>query len=340
MSSCRILSGVVLVACILFSPEPLLAGATLDAIRQRGVLHCAIHPGQAGMSFLDARGEWRGFFVDFCRALGAAALGDPKRVKFIPTASNKRFTVVQTGEADILSRSTTLTYSRDAGLGLNFAGILYYDGQSFLVRRDANVRHPRELGGATICITKGTTAELNTADYFQRIRLPFRSLVFENAEESKIAFFARRCDAMTTDALQLTVIRLSDAANPEEFVVLPEFLSKEPLGPVVRSDDDQWFDLTKWTLLALLAAEEFGITAANIEDLRRSSPNPEVRRLLGVEPGVGKPLGLDDAWAYRAISAVGNYGELFQKYIAPLGIERGPNRLYTQGGLMYPLPFR
>jgi len=340
MLSWRTLSAAVLTVCITIRTEPAQAGVTLDAIRQRGAVRCAIHPGQAGMSYLDARGEWRGFFVDFCRALAAAALGDPRRVQFMPTASNKRFTVVQTGEADVLSRSTTLTYTRDAGLGLNFAGVLYYDGQSFLVRREANVHRPQELAGATICITKGTTAELNTADYFQRMHLTFRSLVFENAEESRIAFFARRCDAMTTDALQLTVIRRSDAANPEDFVVLPEFLSKEPLGPVVRSDDEQWFDLTKWTLQALLAAEEFGTTAGNIADLRRTSPNPEVRRLLGAEPGLGKPVGLDDAWAYRAIAAVGNYGDLFQKYIAPLGVERGPNRLYAQGGLMYPLPFR
>jgi general L-amino acid transport system substrate-binding protein len=316
------------------------AADTLRTVQQRGVLHCAIHPGQTGMSYLDSRGEWRGFFVDYCRALAAAAIRDPKRVKFLPTASNKRFAVLQTGEVDVLSRTTTLTYTRDTGLGLDFTGVMYYDGQSFLVRRDSGVKQAADLDGATICITKGTTAELNTADWFQRKGLRFRSLVFENAEESKIAFFARRCDAMTTDALALTVVRLADAPRPDDYVVLEEFLSKEPLGPVVRANDARWFDLNRWLLNALIAAEEFGITAANAAEMRTRSPNPEVRRLLGGEPGVGEPLGLDDEWALRAIQAVGNYGELYARYIAPLGVSRGLNRLQVEGGLMYALPFR
>lgn len=319
---------------------PVLGASTLDTVRHRDQLHCAIHPGQAGMSYLDRRGEWSGFFVDYCRALAAATLGDARKVKFLPTSSNKRFTVLQTGEVDVLSRTTTWTFTRDTGLGLNFAGIMYYDGQSFLVRKTSGIHKPEELAGATICITKGTTAELNTADFFLRQGLTFRSLVFENVEEAKVAFFARRCDAMTTDALPLTIVRLSDAERPDDYEVLPELLSKEPFGPVVRSDDDQWFDINKWMLNALLAAEEFGITSENIDVMRQQSRSPEVRRLLGVQPGVGKPFGLDDAWAYRAIKAVGNYQQLFERHVTPLGIDRGLNRLQQDGGLMYPLPFR
>lgn len=320
---------------------PLTSGAgTVDAVRARGAVACAIHPGQPGMSFIDRAGQWRGFFADYCRALAAAVLGDPTKVRFLPTTSNKRFTVLQTGEVDVLSRTTSWTFTRDTALGLNFAGVLYYDGQSFLVRKDLGVATPRELNDATICITKGTTGELNTADYFASRGLKFRSLVFENPDEAKIAFFARRCDALTTDALTLTIIRESDAENPADYTVLSELFSKEPLGPVVRSDDEQWFDINKWLLNALLAAEEFGITTGNIDEMRRASAHPEVKRLLGVQPGLGKPLGLDDEWAYRAIKAVGSYGELFERYVQPLGVERGPNRLYRDGGLMYPLPFR
>lgn len=335
-------TSVTLVALLatLASVTPAARADTLDSVRSRGSVRCAIHPGQTGMSFLDTRGEWRGFFVDYCRALAAAVLRDPARVKFLPTASNKRFAVLQTGEVDVLSRTTSWTYTRDTSLGLDFVGVLYYDGQSFLVRRDAGVAHASDLDRATICITKGTTAELNTAEWFERKRLRFRSLVFENAEEAKIAFFARRCDAMTTDALALSVIRLADAPRPDDYLVLGEFLSKEPLGPVVRANDARWFDVNRWLLNALVAAEEFGITAANAAELRLRSPNPEVRRLLGSEPGLGEPLGLDDDWALRAIQAVGNYGELYAKYVAPLGVSRGLNRLQPDGGLMYALPFR
>lgn len=319
---------------------PLVSAATVQTVRARGAVGCAIHPGQPGMSYIDRQGQWRGFFVDYCRALAAAVLGDADKVRFLPTASNKRFTVLQTGEVDVLSRTTSWTFTRDTGLGLNFAGVLYYDGQSFLVRRDSGIADAKDLKDATICISKGTTGELNTADYFASRRIEFRSLVFENPDEAKIAFFAQRCDALTTDALTLTVIRQSDAEVPADYFVLDELISKEPLGPVVRSDDDQWFDINKWLLNALLAAEEFGITAGNVDEARRNASNPEIRRLLGAQPGLGKALGLDDEWAYRAIKAVGNYGELYERYVRPLGVERGPNRLYRDGGLMYPLPFR
>lgn len=315
-------------------------GATLAKVKARGVLNCAIHTGQLGMSYLDKRGQWQGFFVDYCRAVAAAVLGDPQRVKFMPVASNKRFTIVQTGEADLLSRTTTWTLTRDTDLGINFVGIMYYDGQSFLVPKTKGIRTATDLDGAAICITKGTTSELNTADYFQRKNIRFRSVVFENPEEAKLAFFAGRCDAMTTDAFTLTVIRLADAEQPDDYEVLPELLTKEPVGPVVRSGDEQWFEINKWVLNALFAAEEMGVTQANAGHTREKSGDPEVRKLLGGLPGFGKSLGLDDDWAFRAIKATGNYGEVFARHIAPLGIDRGQNRLYKDGGLVYPLPMR
>jgi general L-amino acid transport system substrate-binding protein len=315
-------------------------GSTLAKVKARGVLNCAIHTGQLGMSYLDKKGQWQGFFVDYCRALAAAVLGDPQRVKFMPVASNKRFTIVQTGEADLLSRTTTWMLTRDTDLGVNFVGIMYYDGQSFLVPKSAKVKAATELDGAAICITKGTTSELNTADYFQRKGITFRSVVFENPEEAKLAFFAGRCDAMTTDAFTLTVIRLADTERPDDYEVLPELLTKEPVGPVVRSDDEQWFEINKWVLNALFAAEEMGVTRANAAQMRDGSGDPEIRKMLGGLPGFGKSLGLDDDWAFRAIKATGNYGEIFAKHITPLGIERGQNRLYRDGGLIYPLPMR
>ena len=292
------------------------------------------------MSYLDQRGRWQGFFVDYCRALAAAVLGDARKVRLMPVASNKRFTIVQTGEADVLSRTTTWTLTRDTDLGVNFVGIMYYDGQSFLVPKRSGVRLPADLDGASICITKGTTSELNTAEYFERKGLRFQSVVFENPEEAKLAFFAGRCDAMTTDAFTLTVIRLADTATPGDYVVLPERLTKEPVGPVVRSDDEQWFEINKWVLNALFAAEEMGVTRENAARMRSTSPDPEVRKMLGGLPGFGKSLGLDDDWAYRAIRETGNYGEIFDRHITPLGVERGQNRLYRDGGLIFPLPMR
>lgn len=315
-------------------------GSTLAKVKARGTLNCAIHTGQLGMSYLDKTGQWRGFFVDYCRALAAAVLGDASKVKFMPVASNKRFTIVQTGEADVLSRTTTWTLTRDTDLGINFVGIMYYDGQSFLVPRKSGVARARDLDGASICITKGTTSELNTADYFQRNRIRFRSIVFENPEEAKLAFFAGRCDAMTTDAFTLTVIRLADTERPDDYVVLPERLTKEPVGPVVRSNDEQWYEINKWVMNALVAAEEMGVTQANAAAMRSDSADPEIRKMLGGLPGFGKSLGLDDAWAFRAIRATGNYGEIFARHITPLGVERAQNKLYRDGGLIYPLPMR
>ncbi|APR53205.1 amino acid ABC transporter substrate-binding protein [Sphingomonas koreensis] len=315
-------------------------GSTLARVQARGTVNCAIHTGQLGMSYLDKRGRWQGLFADYCRALAAAVLGDARKVKFMPVASNKRFTIVQTGEADVLSRTTTWTLTRDTDLGINFVGTMYYDGQSFLVPKRTSVARAEDLDGASICITKGTTAERNTADYFARKGMRFHSVVFENPEEAKLAFFAGRCDAMTTDAFTLTVIRLADADNPDDYVVLPELLTKEPVGPVVRSDDEQWNEINKWVLNALFAAEEMGVTRENAARMRSDSRDPEIRKLLGGLPGFGKSLGLDDDWAFRAIQTTGNYGEMFARHIAPLGVGRGQNRLYRDGGLIYPLPMR
>ncbi|RXR25213.1 amino acid ABC transporter substrate-binding protein [Sphingobium fluviale] len=341
---CCGLIAFALSACGSSQPTPQggrsVAGSTLAKVKARGTLNCAIHTGQLGMSYLDKQGKWQGFFVDYCRAIAAAVLGDPDKVKFMPVASNKRFTIVQTGEADLLSRTTTWTLTRDTDLGVNFVGIMYYDGQSFLVPKRLGVTKARDLDGASICITKGTTSELNTADYFQRNRIRFRSIVFENPEEAKLAFFAGRCDAMTTDAFTLTVIRLADTDRPDDYTVLSERLTKEPVGPVVRSDDEQWYEINKWVLNALVAAEEMGVTRTNAAAMRRDSPDPEIRKMLGGLPGFGKSLGLDDDWGFRAISATGNYGEIFARHITPLGVERGQNKLYRDGGLIYPLPMR
>ncbi|WP_259779367.1 amino acid ABC transporter substrate-binding protein [Aestuariispira ectoiniformans] len=313
--------------------------STLDIIKDRGMVRCAVHTGLAGMSLPDSQGKWSGLFVDYCRALAAATLGDANKVEFVPVTSKQRFTVLQSGEVDVLSRTTTVTLSRDSSLGLNFTGVMFYDGQSFLVRKELGISSAKELDGATICVKQGTTAELTLSEYFERNGMTYTPVVFEGTKEATTAFFSDRCDAYTTDASALTSIRLSDAPDPDDYVVLPERISKEPLGATVRSDDDQWFDINKWLLNNLLAAEELGVTAANIDKMK-SSDNATIQRITGVKPGMGKALGLDEEWSYRAIKAVGNYGELYAKHIKPLGIERGANNLYRDGGLMYPLPIR
>ena len=316
------------------------SASTLEQVRERGMVRCAIHTGQVGMTFLDKNGQWRGLFVDYCRALAAAVLGDPEKVRFLPVVSNKRFTVVQTGEADVLSRTTTWSLMRDAGLGIDFAGIFYFDGQSFLVRKDSGARRARDLDGATICFSKGTTAELATAGYFNRHQLTYRAVVYEHPDEAKLAFFAGRCDAMTTDAYTLITYRLSDAERPDDYIVFDEFLSKSPQAIAVREDDPQWLDINKWVLNSLLVAEEYGVTQENVSELRQTSRDPEIQRMLGVIPGFGHVLGLREDWAYQAILAVGNYGEIWTRYIGPLGVPRGYNRLYKDGGLLYPLPMQ
>ncbi|MBC8270408.1 MAG: amino acid ABC transporter substrate-binding protein, partial [Rhodospirillaceae bacterium] len=290
----------------------------------------------------DGAGSWTGTDVDMCRAVAAAVLGDAGAVKFTPLSAKERFTALQSGEVDILSRNTTWTLVRDTALGLNFAGVNYYDGQGFMVRKDLGVKSAKELGGAAVCTNTGTTTELNVSDYFRTLGMEMKLVAFEKADEVVSAYDAGRCDVYTTDRSGLAAQR-GKLAEPEAHMVLPEVISKEPLGPVVRHGDDQWFDIVKWTLYAMLETEEAGINSANVDDLKANSNNPTVKRLLNVEGDLGKNLGLSGDWAYNIVKQVGNYGESYERHVGPntpLKLERGVNNLRTMGGLMYPMPAR
>ena len=318
------------------------AGPSFDAVKARGSIICGVNQGVAGFSAPDSRGEYRGLDADFCRALAAAVFGDAGKVRFVATSSQNRFTMLQSGEIDVLARNATQTLVRDTALGLNMAGVNFYDGQGFLVRRSAGVTAARQLDGATICMQPGTTSELNVADYFRANNLRFTPVLIERPDEFVAAYAAGRCDAMTQDASQLASYRATALQNPQEHVLLPERISKEPLGPMVRHGDDQWLDVVKWVLAGLIEAEEQGITQANVEARLRDA-NPTVQRMLGVTPGYGRALGLDERWLFNAIKAVGNYGESFERHLgsgSPIGLPRGLNDLWTRGGLMYALPLR
>ena len=319
-----------------------LAGPTLDAVKKRGMLSCGVNTGLGGFAIADSTGKWVGLDADVCRAVAAAVLGDPGKVRYVPLNTQQRFTALLSGEIDMLSRNTTWTLSRDTDNGFNFTGVTYYDGQGFMVRKKDNVKSAKELGGATVCVQSGTTTELNLADYGRTNGLQFKPVVFENLAESNAAFFAGRCDAYTTDSSQLASLRLNDApkGTSNDYVILPEIISKEPLGPAVRHGDDQWFDIVKWTIFALIEAEEYGVTQANVADVAKSTTNPNVKRILGTTPGMGKALGLGEDWAANAIKAVGNYGELWKRSIEPLGIPRGLNNLWSKGGIVYAPPIR
>ncbi|WP_376094980.1 amino acid ABC transporter substrate-binding protein [Roseomonas sp. CCTCC AB2023176] len=312
---------------------------TLSAVRSRGTLACGVSTGVAGLSQADSQGNWRGLDADFCRAVAAAVLGDPNKVRFVPTTPQTRFTALQSGEVDVLSRNTTWTFARDVGIGLTFAGVLLHDGQGFIVRRDSGVANARGLDGATICLQPGSTTELNLADWGRANNIRFTPLLIESFQEVQAAYFSGRCDTYTTDLSGLTSIRAGQGARSNEHVILPDVISREPLGPLVRKGDPRWLDIIRWTLNALIAAEENGVTQANAE-ARARDPNPEVQRLLGTAGEFGQQLGLEPAWALRAIRAVGNYGEVWERNQAPLGVQRGPNRLAAQGGLMWSPPFR
>ncbi len=318
------------------------AGESLDAVIKRGELLCGVNTGLGGFSLPDSQGKWTGIDVEFCKAVAAAILKDENKVKFIPLSSQQRFTALQTGEIDVLSRNTTWTLTRDTSLGLNFAGVLYYDGQGFMVPKKLGVTSAKQLDGATVCVQPGTTTELNLADYFRANNMTFTPVVIEKLAEVKAAFFSGRCDVYTTDASGLASTRKNDVpgGKSEDYVILPEIISKEPLGPVVRHGDDQFFDIVKWVLNALLEAEEYGITQANVDDMAKNSTNPGVKRLLGTTPGMGQKLGLDEQWAVRAIKVGGNYGEMWTRNIEPLGLPRGLNNLWNKGGLMYAAPIR
>ena len=318
------------------------AGKELDAIKARGSLICGVSTGVAGFAAADSQGKWTGIDVDVCRAVAAAIFGDADKVKFVPTTAQQRFTALQSGEVDLLVRTTTYTLTRDTALGFDFTGINYYDGQGFMVNKKLGVKSAKELNGATVCVQPGTTTELNLADYFRANKMSFKPVVIEKIEEVRAAFFAGRCDVFTTDASGLYATRAANAPNPDDYIILPEIISKEPLGPVVRHGDNQFADIVRWALFAMIEAEEYGITSKNIDEMMKSD-NPTIKRILGVTPGMGKALGVDDKWVYNIIKQVGNYGESFDRNVgmgSPLKIARGQNALWTQGGLQYAPPIR
>src|SRR5437764_9878581 len=321
---------------------PAAAGPTLDKVKQGGALSCGVPTGIPGFAQPDNQGKYTGFDVDICRAISAAVFGDPDKVKYVPLTAQQRFTALQSGEVDILSNNTTWTLLRDTTLGLNFGPVVFYDGQGFMVPKKLNVKTAKELNGATICVQPGTTTELNLADYFRANKMEFKPVVIEKIDEIYAAFFSGRCEVMTGDASALAAQRIGRASNPDDYVVMPESISKEPLAPVVRHGDEQWHDIVDWTVYALVQAEESGIAKANVDDMSKSD-DPAIKRMLGVTPGMGKSLGLDEKWAYNAIKLVGNYGEVFDKHLglsSPLKLERGYNNLWTKGGLIYAPPIR
>jgi general L-amino acid transport system substrate-binding protein len=316
-------------------------GGLLATIKSKGVLTCGVGPGLAGFGIPDQAGNWTGLDVDLCRALSAAIFNDPTKIKFIPLSSKDRFTALQSGEVDLLSRTTTWTMSRDTSLGLNFAGVNYYDGQGFMVRKKLGVDSAIKLAGASICTEQGTTTELNVADYFRSNKLKYEVVAFASSVETIAAYESGRCDAYTTDSSGLYAQRLK-LAVPADHIVLPDIISKEPLGPVVRHGDDNWFDVVKWTHNAMLNAEELGVTKANLDEMLKSE-NPEIKRLLGTEGKFGEAIGLTNDWVVRIIRHVGNYGESFERNVgmaSQLKIARGLNALWTKGGLQYAAPIR
>jgi general L-amino acid transport system substrate-binding protein len=329
-------------ACALFTGAAAQAQQTLEAIKARGQLICGIHTGIAGFALPDSRGTWQGLDVDLCRGLAVAIFNDASRVRFVPLSSSTRFTALGSGEVDVLFRTSTQTMLRDTTLGLRHAVTYFFDGHGFMVRANAGISKASEMAGATICLIQGTTNEQVTADYFRSIRQGFQPVLFERTDQAVAALVAGRCDAFGTDASQLAGAR-SSLPNPREWTILPERFSKEPYGAYVRRDDPQWFDLVRWYTYALIEAEEQGVTKANAEEMRRTSQNPNTRRLLGVTPELGESLKLDRNWAYNIIRAIGNYGEIYDRTMGPdtpVGLERGPNEVWTRGGLLYALPLR
>lgn len=331
-----------LVALTLLSSLPAQAGKTLEAIKARGQLVCGVNTGLAGFSAADSSGKWSGLDVDVCRATAAAVLGDGAKVKFVPLNAQQRFTALQSGEVDILSRNTTFTLTRDASLGLHMTAVTYYDGQGFMVPVKSKIRGARQLKGQTVCVQSGTTTEKNLTDYSRTHKLGIKPVVFEKLEAATGAYLAGRCAAYTTDASGLASIRSKETRHPADHLILPELISKEPLGPMVRRGDDEWFAIVKWVIYGLLEAEEYGVDQANVEQLK-TSEDPAVRRLLGSGEDMGKLLGLDREWLVRALKTSGNYGEIFERNVgaqSTLKLPRGANKLWNQGGLMYPMPIR
>ena len=343
MTGKRVGAAIVLgVAVALGIALPVQAGPTLDKIKQ-GSLTCGVPTGVPGFAQPDSQGKYSGFDVDFCRALSAAIFGgDPEKVKYVPLTAQQRFTALQSGEVDLLSNNNTDTLQRDTALGLNFAPVVFYDGQGFMVPKKLGLKSAKELNGATICVQPGTTTELNLADYFRANKMEFKPVVIEKVDEALNAFYSGRCDVFTSDASALNAYRLGQAPNPDDYMILPERISKEPLAPVVRHGDEEWSDIVRWVVYALIEAEEKGITQKNVDDMAKSD-DPNIKRMLGVTPGMGKALGLDEKWAYNEIKLVGNYGEIFDRTLGKdteLKFDRGLNNLWTHGGLMYAMPIR
>jgi general L-amino acid transport system substrate-binding protein len=315
--------------------------ATLDDVKAKGFVQCGVNTGLLGFSAPDDAGNWTGLDVDYCRAIAAAIFNDPNAVKFTPLTATERFTALQSGEVDVLSRNTTWTMARDTSLGLSFAGVSYYDGQGFMARKSLGVASALELSGAAVCVQSGTTTELNLADFFKVNKMTYNPVVFEKLPEVNAAYDSGRCDAYTTDASGLYATRLT-LTNPDDHVVLPEIISKEPLGPAVRQGDDQWFNIVKWVHFALLNAEELGVTQANVDEMK-AGENQDIRRLLGTDGTFGEGIGLGNDWAANLIKAVGNYGEIFDRNVgagSKLGIARGLNALWSKGGIQYAPPVR
>ncbi|WP_439242155.1 amino acid ABC transporter substrate-binding protein [Lonepinella sp. BR2474] len=330
------------VATVLSSNAFAADTSTLDTVKQRGHVICGTTTGFAGFSAPDDKGEWKGLDVDLCKSVAAAVFGDATKFKTVPLNSQQRFTALQSGEIDVLTRNTTITQQRDTALGLQSPGVNFYDGQGFLVKKDLGVKSAKELDGATICLQTGTSNENTLADWARANNIKYTPVVFDQFNEVVNAFASGRCDVYSTDASGLASIRISRLSNPDDYVVLPDLISKEPLAPFVRQGDAQWFNIVKWTLQAQFNAEELGLTSANV-DAQLKSENPNIQRLLGVTEGTGKNLGLDDKWAYNIIKQVGNYGESFDRNVgkdSPLQIPRGLNNLWTNGGLHYGLPIR
>ncbi len=334
----RVVPAVIAAVCL--TAGVAMAG-TLADVKGKGFVQAGVNGDLFGFGKPDEKGVWKGLDVDTARAVAAAIFGDANKVKYTPLTAKTRFTALQSGEVDVLTRNATKTLSRDTDLGLNFVQVNYYDGQGFLIPKKLGVKSAKELDGATVCVLPGTTTEQNVADYFRVNKMKMKPVVIENTAELSKAFFAGRCDCLTSDASQLAGIR-AVAPNPSDYTILPEIISKEPLAPAVRHGDDQWMDIVNYSVLAMIEAEELGITSKNIDEMMKST-DPQVQRFLGVTPGNGKALGLDEKWAYNIVKQVGNYGEVFERNVGvntPLMIERGLNALWTNGGLMYSPPFK
>ena len=337
----RLRLGIVAGLIVILFTAGLASAGTVDEVKAKGYISVGVNEGLFGFSKPDEKGVWKGLDVDTARAVSVAVFGSPDKLKFVPLTAKTRFTALQSGEIDLLTRNCTRTLGRESALGLNFAQVNFYDGQGFLIPKKLGVKSAKELDGATVCVLPGTTTELNVADYFRANNMKMKPVVIESTPELAKAFFAGRCDVLTSDASQLAGTR-AVAPNPDDYAILPEIISKEPLAPVVRHGDDQWLDIVNFSVFAMIAAEEMGITSKNVDQMLKSK-DPKVQRFLGASPGNGKSLGVDEKWAYNIIKLVGNYGESFERNVGvntPLKIERGLNDLWTRGGLMYAPPFK